>query len=114
MGGKLWTAAGIYAGWRLILKPVLKAGALLTKAGILLPVAIVHDVSRSVTVTPKPITGKTSRWDGAGRPESRWPRPKSPAPAPSQAPANAGTGDWRQDKETLRRLIAEGQIRTGR
>lgn len=113
MGGKLWTAAGIYAGWRLILKPVLKAGALLTRAAVLLPLTPLRLAPGKPRVAPPSRPSPGPRWDGTGRPASRWPAPKSPAPAPS-APANAGTGDWRQDKETLRRLIAEGQIRTGR
>lgn len=43
----LLTAAGIYLLWREILRPLLRAAALIVRAAILIPVAILQGIGRA-------------------------------------------------------------------
>lgn len=79
---------------------------LLCKIAVLLPIALLAlAAGGNVRVSrEKPLTAP----------------PAPPLPASEPVPANlvephppsAATGDWRQDQETLKRLLAEGKIKT--
>lgn len=82
---------------------------LLCKIAVLIPIAlfalVMGNLQVSVSRTPPATAPLPATGDAA-------PEPGKPAPAPDLGPATIeSTGDWRQDRETLKQLLAEGKIK---
>lgn len=93
----------------LLFRVLLAAGLLLfwvVKIAVLLPIVLFNlgTGAAQVHVSTSPL------------PRPARPRPTAPVAAPASAPdlgpaSVDTTGDWRQDRETLKRLLAEGKIK---
>lgn len=110
----LATAAG-YLLWRCVLALCMLL-FYLCKFAVLLPIVLFNlgtgatQIHVSTTPPPKPARQPAVRPAPTGRPH---PTPAAqPARVPDLGPASVDTtGDWRQDRETLKRLLAEGMIK---
>lgn len=89
---------------------------LICKMAVLLPIALfalatgaasIH-VSREKPLTASPAIPARKPAAHTANPAPATARPDEPLPVATQQ----STGDWKQDQETLRRLLAEGQIKT--
>lgn len=80
---------------------------LICKMAVLLPIALFGLAAGTIHVSrQKPLTASLAI-------PAR--KPTTPAPAPADEPlpqaTPAATGDWKQDQETLRRLLETGQVK---
>lgn len=108
------TKAGVAVGLSYLLWRVVRAAGLLlfyvVKMAVLLPIVLFNLCNGGLTVKVNPPPPPEPARRQAPAPISVAAKPAAVVPdlGPASVPS---TGDWRQDRETLKRLLAEGQIK---